>query len=96
MAAWKLRRRVRRRLFCCGELRDRNVRILQHGQMYVVEGEHNLQRQRDQRQHNTVSLMPFEPAHPRMPPDASPHLRDANVTMLHEARGEWLRRMAGL
>jgi len=33
-------------------------------QVHVAEGEHNLQRQRDQRQHRTVPSMVLNPAHP--------------------------------
>jgi hypothetical protein len=53
----------------------------------VTKGKHNLQRQRDQRQHRAVPFMAKNKTHS---PDATP-LRphattNVNVTMLHHAR----------
>ena len=61
------RRRLRQNLALGNTLRDCGcVRIFhQTGQMHVIEGEHDLQRHRDQRQHNAVPLMSSNPAHPQ-------------------------------
>jgi hypothetical protein len=55
--AWALRRR-RRMGLCCAALGDRDAGILRDpAQMHVIERDHHLQRQRDQRQHHGVPLM---------------------------------------
>ena len=64
-----LRRHLRRGLRHRGALHDRSMRVLrQTVQMHVIEGEHGLQRQRDQRQHAAVPLMANNPAHPQRHP----------------------------
>ena len=61
-----LRRHLRRGLRHRGALHDRGRRVLrQTVQMHVIEGEHDLQHQRDQRQHAAVPLMTNNPAHPQ-------------------------------
>jgi len=43
---------------------DRSWRVLRHTmQVHVIESEHDLQRQRDQRQHRPVPLMAINPTH---------------------------------
>ena len=44
---------------------DRSWRVLRHTmQVHVIESEHDLQRQRDQRHRRTVPLMTINPTHP--------------------------------
>ena len=54
--------------------------------MHVTKSKHDLQRQRDQRQHRPVSFMAANNTHPRRHPSRPHAISDANVTMLHHAR----------
>ena len=64
-----LRRRLRRCLRHRGVLHDRGMGVLrQTVQMHVIKGEHDLQRQRDQRQHAAMPLIANNPAHPQRHP----------------------------
>ena len=65
IVAWDLRRSLQRRVSERRLSRYDTVRIAtKTAQVHVAKGKHDLQRQRNQRQHRTVPSMVLNPTHP--------------------------------